>query len=330
MKRQLLWLACGAACWGCLHASSGGEVVVSTGPVQTDSAPPPKKLADQIAADERLAAQILSEFLVSDDTTIAGWAAVHGLRLGLKQDEGKRREALKKCLKATDVDPLLHACCWRWASVLDEATQSKLPIPVEPTARVIAALSLNAKTKNAQALLGLLALPQGAAPKAPTRLAAQILAPYVTATAPFDDGPIALAMAFLEARKALWKDAQDEGGKALLATKLRAALAERMKRTLKWANLDAIPPSAVETSQLEIGLVSTMASQPSEVLRAVAMTGSEPNLRQEALRALASSAMQPTVMDLAAAAAGLRAQQARTQLEAARTFLLLSIRAHSR
>jgi hypothetical protein len=328
MNRHLTCLTYVALCCGCAGSGHGNKIIASTNPEGTPDPAATKQLDRQIAEDERLAARILSSFLVDKDNVLAGWAAVHGLRLGLQQDKTNQAKALRRCLEDPALDTLLKACCWRWAALLDEETLRQVPLPEEPTARVLAALALPPSSESGRSLTGLLAIQQNIESSAPTRLVAQTLASYAAGAAPFDDGPVLLAVAFLDARRAGWTNPQAPKASSLVAIELRSALSERMGRTLDWKTIDEEPATPAEPGQVAPRLVNPLITHPLEGLRAMAVSG-EPSLRKEALRALASLVESPTAADLGAASACLRAEQPFVRLEAARTFLLLSIRAHA-
>lgn len=328
MRRHLTCLACIALCCGCARTGSGHKTIVSTNPNGLTAPTATHQLDRQIAEDERLAARILALFLVDEDPILSGWAAVHGLRLGLQQDKANQTKALRRCLEDSALDSLLKACCWRWAAVLDAETLAQVPLPEEPTARVLAALALPPSSEAGRSLTGLLAVRQSVDSVAPTRFVAQMLASHAAAAAAFDDGPVLLAVAFLDARRGGWINPQAPKARSLMAIELRSALSERMKRTLDWNAIDEMPATPADSGQVAPRLVNPLINHPLEGLRDMAVSG-EPSLRKEALRALAALVTSPTAADLGAAAACLRAEQPSVRLEAARTFLLLSIRAHA-
>jgi hypothetical protein len=145
---------------------------------------------------------------------------------------------------------------------------------------------------------------------------------------PYDNGPLALAVAFAEARREEWV----EGG----ATGRRWA-AERLREELyrSVAGEDRELPAAIvasgvaedpEYSALSERLETPLATRPPEVLRGAVLTA-EGSLRIGAIRALAVASVEPTAGDLGAVAAAMRSPDPQVRLEAARTYLVLAARA---
>lgn len=327
MNGRLLLVACAWSLLGCGTTAPSRDVLATSGSSSPAASTAPEALTGQIAADERVAATALRELLTNNDPELSGWAAVHTLRLGLKVDETARRSALSRCLAASNLDALLSACCWRWAGVLDVETLAAMPLPTEPAARVLAAFTLARDSRARAQLSSALALPQKIDHQAEARRASQVVALYLHLLAPLDDGPLGLALAFLEAKRSGWRDAEVIGRDTLLAQRLRTELGERLDAPGAIQGVSNIAKPEMEASVLPALLTNSMSAQPREVLRAMAMTAA-PSLRREALRALVIVARQPGALDLGAAAAGLRSEDLSVRLEAARTFLVLEIRAY--
>jgi hypothetical protein len=143
-----------------------------------------------------------------------------------------------------------------------------------------------------------------------------------------DDGPLALALAFVEARRERWTEPGAGGRNEWVAARLRAELIAALggagdpPAALDGCSSPADPAYSALVEQVETPLLGA----PLEVLRGAALKA-EGGLRIGALRALAVVGADPRAGDLAVAAAGLRSSDPLVRVEAARTYLLLTARA---
>jgi len=315
----------------CGHAAGVDPAVLArTDTTEETDAGVENDIDGRIFSDEQRAAEQIAEMVVSDDGALSGWAAVYTLRLGLKHDTLAIDDALRRGV-ATD-EPLLEAVSWRWL-----ATREPGDLPgwrdgreTDPVVNCFAALALARKGKLQKALASALGLPAGAPfgedRGTEVRERVERLLGLTTAV---DDGPLALAVAFQEARRGEWAEQGPGGGKRWVAERLREELLELV------LGEDPADRQRVDRSRevrragftaLSRSLESALHTRPPEMLRAAALTG-EPPLRVEALRALAVVVAEPTAGDFGTAAAALDADDPMVRLEGARTFLMFAIRA---
>jgi hypothetical protein len=326
---------------GCGSAKQGGKVLVTT---ETDgsgrarsadsaekkrAAPEPNAaLRDRMLADERRAAEIVKTAMCQKEGHGAAWAAIYALRLGIRHDAGCAAEALRRGVGSDD--DLLRALSWRWL-----AAKPEVPLPkgapaagADPVVRVMAALAHAARGALPRGLAGALALPGGAPRGADSR--ADVLRRTARLKAlgtPFDNGPLALAVAFVEARQEERAEKRGSGAFIWSAERLRKELISSVKggRTMSARLVEAIsePPSSY--SDMGNRLDNRLVTRPLEMLRNIALSGPE-SLRKESLRAIAVLAARPVAGDFGAAAAAMSATSRALRLEGARTYLLLLLR----
>ena len=146
--------------------------------------------------------------------------------------------------------------------------------------------------------------------------------------APFDDGPLSIAIVFVRARREEWIEQDANGEKSWVMERLREELVHLVLRNDTTA-AERIRASRTTRQEKISVLLETLRnpliSRPLPMLRRAALAG-PPDLRHEALRALAVVAIKPVAGDLGAAAAALTADDPRLRVEGARTFLLLVTR----
>ncbi len=317
-------LAALAALAGCGGSGRGGDVLVEVGGEPPDAGA--EDLEAMVGADLARAREVLSEAL-SGEARVAAWAAVYAARLGVRCDRAALLSAASKGPAAGD--PLLAALCWRLLAGRDEGA---LPAPGsgtrDPAAAALAAIAFARRGGIPSQLEPALGLEQRAV-EAGGEAPAGRVDELRLAAVPFDDGPLALAAAFAEARREGWAD---RGGK-----KPRRRAARRIRLELLEA-LDAAGPEVIELveacpappdprySDLPELILSPLRRQPVAVLRGAALEA-EGKLRVGALRALAGAVAEPAAGDLGAAAAGMRDEDPLVRVEAARTYLMLTARA---
>ena len=147
-------------------------------------------------------------------------------------------------------------------------------------------------------------------------------------SAPFDTGPLALAIAFVTARRAEWAEREPQQKPRWVAERIRTELAMLLLKDNKKAAKRIAGSKALATGRntaLRGRLHTPLVTRQPSMLRRAALAG-EPNLRIEALRAIAVVAVKPVAGDFGAAAAALQADDPALQIEGARTFLLLVTR----
>jgi hypothetical protein len=291
----------------------------------------PRGIENRIDEDKRLAAKILVDSMGSKDTTLAAWAAVYVVRLGLKHDQNQSTLALTHgTLNPTD--PLLNALCWRLLATEQDA--SKIPNwagdkETDPVVQIMAALALARRGPLPKTLNAALGLPEGD-PSGPNRGAQsrRLVERLLAYAMPFDIGPLSLAVAFAQARRGEWTEATSEGDLAWVARRLRKELVTLvLKDHIKAAERilsSKGTPLKINTTLLE-RLNTPLVSRPLSTLRRAALAGPS-NLRLEAMRAIAVVATKPVAGDFGAAAAALTSDDPLLQVEGARTFLLFVTR----
>lgn len=287
----------------------------------------PKASSEQLDAlakkDAQLASKILTEALESEDLDLAAWSAVYLRRLQIEHDA--EAGARKIATGAMSEDPLLATLCWRWLATIEgeELPTWKGDLPSEPVLVAMAAAAHLVRGEEIPKAMGkALALPAKMPVKKSKVPRKKILA-VEGAAAPYDDGPLALAIDMVMAQGNGWT--MDESWAARdFRQRLLVALGARrddIEGALAGKVLDSRPPMTRLTDRLDLAITS----QPPLMIRSVATNGSG-GLRIDALRALAVVARRPEAGDLGAAAAAMRSEDPRERIEAARTFLLLAAR----
>jgi hypothetical protein len=330
----------GAILLTCCSHSSGQQTTVLAETAHTKS---PEKngdkkeetsqgIEDRVIKDKRLAANILVDAMGSQDTTLAAWAAVYIVRLGLKHDQNHRIRALTHGTLNSE-DPLLNALCWRLLATVKEV--SKIPNwagneTTDPVVQVMAALALARRGPLPKTLKAALGLPKGNPSGADRGTESRRLVERLLAfSMPFDNGPLSLAIVFIEARRGEWIEYGSKGKKSTwVAQRLRDELIRFVLRD-DIAAAEHIRASVATGHKRNSTLLETLntplVSRPMTVLRRAALAGPI-DLRLDALRALAVVATKPVAGDLGASAAALTSDNPRLRVEGARTFLLLVTR----
>jgi hypothetical protein len=331
----------GAILLTCCSHSSGQQATVLA---ETEPAESPVNKADKkaettqgieyrIIEDKRLAAQVLTDAMGSQNTTLAAWAAVYVMRLGLKHDETQKILALTHgALNLTD--PLLSVLCWRLLAVGKDV--SKIPNwagnkTADPVVQVMAALALARNGPLPKTLKTALGLPKGNPSGADRGSESRRLVERLLAfSMPFDNGPLSLAIVFVEARRGEWIEHGSKGETKWVAQRLREELIQLVLRndvTAAERIHASVATGHKRNSPLLEMLNTPLVSRPLNVLRRAALAGPI-DLRLEALRAIAVVATKPVAGDFGASAAALKSDDPRLRVEGARTFLLLVTRTH--
>jgi hypothetical protein len=322
MKRGAITVFAVMICFGCGSDRLRTVLVETDG---ADAAPSSTELDDIIRRDALEALKILDEALKGDDADLAGWAAVHILRLGVKHDADAVRATLARCVHMND--PMLAGLCWRWFATGNhgDVPRWKKRGQSEPIPAVMAAIALARGGKIPAPLADALGLPKKSAGGSKQAWQKEREVAVHALVTPYDNGPLALALTFVESRRVGWVDEDGQLTAARLRARLLDALApgdEGVARTIVDSKPSANPPSTRLNDRLEIGLIV----QPPKIIRKIVLEGSG-SLRVEALRAMAITVDDPVAGDLGAAAAALHSEDPLTRVEAARTFLLLAARA---
>lgn len=308
-----------------------GAVLVTVGEADAGLAP----VEELVEADLRRAREEIVRAVLSRDSRVAAWAAVYAARIGLEHDREQARAAL--AAGTAEGDPLLAALCWRRLAV----DPGGAPLPglagspeQAPVAAALAALAHARRGEAPPALAGALGLPAGEPGKAarPVPIPAGRREALLDLAAPFDDGPLALAVLFVEARRE--RRVERSGGAPRWAAEaLRGELVASLPGAAAPSMLERIaggpPCEDPRYPELTEQLVSPLAGRPPALLRG-AVLGARGSLRIGALRALAVAVREPAAGDLGAAAAALACDDPLTRLEAARTYLFLAARATRR
>ncbi len=332
------WLI-GATLLTCCGHSSGQRATVL---VETKQEPSPADdtetepkttpgIESRIVEDERLAATILTDALESKDTSLAAWAAVYVTKLGLKHDQTQRIRALTHGTGKAH-SPLLNALCWH----LLAAAENPSEIPnwtakesADPVVRVMAALALAKRGPLPKTLKMALGLPKDNPAGVDRNTESRRLVERLLALSmPFDNGPLSLAITFIEARRGEWIEHGPEGKPRWIAKRLQDELIHLVLRDDSAAAKRIRASVTVDhqrNSPLLEQLNTPLVSRPLPVLRRAALAGPI-DLRLEALRALAVVATKPVAGDFGASAAALTSDSPRLRVEGARTFLLLVTR----
>jgi len=306
--------------------SPGPEVVARAGDRDAGAT---TRIEDVVREDVRLAVSILEGAVRGEDPTAAAWAAVYALRLGVGCDRDAAGAAL---LGGTgDEDPILRALCWRWLAtgLLLEAPDEP-PAPIDPATAALAALAHLRLGDLPAALAPCLGLP-GGTPGDPSPAPGDLVGALTSRAAPYDDGPLALAIAFAAARRERWVEVDPGGEPRWAAERLRDELARAVLGSdeVEVDRIEGCPPCRdPRFSDLASLLETPLLERPASTLRA-AVLRAEGSLRVGALRALAAVAVDPAAGDMGAAAAAMRADDLWVRVEAARTYLLLAARATS-
>ncbi|MDD5308384.1 MAG: hypothetical protein PHU25_13770, partial [Deltaproteobacteria bacterium] len=303
MKRTIAAIALLSA--GCGAPATGEGRVLAQ--VETDAGPGAgPDLKDIIQGDERRAVDVLNEAMTAGKGDRAAWAAVYARRLGIKHDVAVSGAVLGRCVAARD--PLLAALCWRWLAADPSIIAPPWPDAgaCDPIVDVMASLAAARRGKAPPGLGSSLKLPwYGPDAGAAKNDGKDRVESLLVLASPFDNGPLALALAFLEARREEWVETGADGKPAWTAARLRGELARAVTGDddgLRKIAAAARPARYVGTSAVLDAIDAPLSHGSSEALHGPAMRGT-PSLRVAALRALAATARKPTAKDLGAAAA---------------------------
>jgi hypothetical protein len=326
---------------GCGSAAVERHVLVSTEAGRSPDTPPddPDKsdeektvvephstLEQRMLSDQLIAADILKTVMCDDSDRTAAWAGIYALRLGIKHDPDCARRALLEGTRSDDI--LVQALSWRYLAHTVEKDLPRLRKGGDPVVRIMAFLAYAGSETIPKDLRGTLALPEGDV-RGEDRLAAiQRRTAHLRALAiPFDDGALALAIAFGEAQRDESVEQGTDGQLIWSSARLRSALVTAVlgSETALEELKDANAPGKNTYSTMGERLDNRLVTRPKEMLHNIAMTGPD-TLRIEALRAIAVVASSPTAGDFGAAAAAMASPDTRLRVEGARTFLLLFLR----
>jgi hypothetical protein len=325
----MIALLLAAGCGGGKSGERPGAVLAAVGEADGGLSP----VEELVREDGQRARREIAGAVLAQDSRIAAWGAVYAARIGLDHDREQARAAL--AAGTAEGDPLLAALCWRRLA----ADPGGAPLPVldgpaqrSPVAAALAALAHARAGEVPPSLTHALGLPSGEPGTAARPVPADRREALLELVDPFDDGPLALAVLFAEARRERWVEGSGSA---------RRFAAEGIRRELVLSLPGEEAPSMLERSaggppcedprypELAEQLASPLAGRPLAVLRG-AVLGASGSLRIGALRALAVAARKPEAGDLGAAAAALACDEPLVRLEAARTYLFLAARATRR
>ena len=310
--------------------STGANTTAAENHADTDTTGSP--VTQLIERDAHFARDILITALQqTENTALAAWAAVYIRLLNINADA----EAVERRLQtgAQSNDLLLKSLCDRWlvnsantASANTAVTTDGIPPaeePIDPVPGLFLTLNrLAHSTSNPEQF----AIPLDVGAATSFHQERISLNSLLKQTAPFDNGPLALAIAFIDARR------------MSLATEVEGVTVPRStayrQKLLAFYNIHRAIPAPdppVDSTWLKATgihplLENPLGSQPVAALRNIIVSGAD-SLKLNALRAMASAALQPEVGDFAAAASAFRSQNPQVRVEGARTFLLLVTRA---
>jgi hypothetical protein len=319
--------ACAAFLAGCGGPATAPIVIARTpedAPAGTERA-----AVDALVARDAEAAVAALDGAAQGEGDPASLAAVYALRLGVRRDSETIRAAVRRGTGSADA--LVAALCWRWigAGAFGDPPAFATERPADPAVAALAAAAFVRLGRQPPGpLAGALGLPEkGPSDRDPPPPAARVET-LRRAAFPYDDGPLALAVAFVEARRERWVEDGPGGGPELVASKLRVELVTALGGDDgATAHLSAAAKVRDPLySTLTARLAAPLAGAPLPVLRGAIVKG-DPKLRVDALRALALAVSKPEAGDLGAAAAAIGSGDPLTRVEAARTYLLLAARA---
>ena len=320
------------AAFAALVAGCGGPAPEPTVLVKTPSDAPPD--VDQASVDALVARDAAAAVAALDGAARGGGdpaslAAVYALRLGARHDPEAVRAAVRR--GTASADDLVAALCWRWvgSGTLGEPPGFDRGKSADPAVAALAAAAFVRLGRELPARLSTaLGLPEeGPRERDPPPPATRVDM-LRRAAIPYDDGPLPLAVAFVEARRERWVEGGPGGSPAFVASGLRAELVTALGGDEAAAARLAAAPKVRDPlySGLTARLGSHLAGSPLRILRGAIVQGDE-KMRVEALRALAVAAARPEAGDLGAAASAIGSGDPLTRVEAARTYLLLAARA---
>jgi hypothetical protein len=315
-----------------LLAGCGGPTPEPVVLAKTTSDGPPgadEAAVDALVARDAAAAVAALDGVMGGDGDPASFAAAYALRLGVRHDPEAVRAAVRR--GTSSADDLVAALCWRWigSGALGEPPAFGGGKSADPAVAALAAAAFIRFGRGLPVpLAGALGLPErGPSDRDPPRPASRVEA-LRRAALPYDNGPLALAVAFVEARRERWVDDGPGGGPELVASRLRVELVTALGGDEKAKARLAAVPKVIDPlySGLTARLGAPLVGSPTQLLRGAIVKG-DPKMRVDALRALAIAAIRPEAGDLGAAASAIGSDDPLTRVEAARTYLLLAARA---
>ncbi len=243
MKRGAIMVFSIMICCGCGSDKPRTVLVETDG---ANAAPASTGLDDIVRRDALLALKILDEALKGDDADLAGWAAVHILRLGVKHDADAVKTTLARCVYRAD--PMLAGLCWRWFATgnYGDVPGWKKRARSEPIPAVMAAVALARGGKIPTPLADALGLSEEPAGGSKKERQEDREAATLALIAPYDNGPLALAVSFVESRRNGWVDEDGTQSAVRLRTRLLDALATEdveVARAIENSKPFANPPS---------------------------------------------------------------------------------------
>jgi hypothetical protein len=313
---------------GCGDRAPAPVVIAQTAPAEASNGAAGGAVEVLVARDAAAALAALHD-AISGGGDPSSLAAAYALRLGVKHDPDAVAAAIRR--GAGSEDDLVAALCWRWLARGDLGAPPAFRggKDADPAVAALAAAAfVRLGLTPPPPLAGALGLPEGVpADRDPPPPEARVEL-YTRAALPYDDGPLALAVAFVEARRERWAERGPGRDPRFAAAGLRAALVTAIDGdAAALARLEATPRVADPLySGLAARLASPLAGTPLPLLRGAIVQG-DPRIRIDALRALAIAARPPEAGDLGAAASALSSGDPATRVEAARTYLLLAARA---
>jgi hypothetical protein len=324
--------SCALAAAAALLAGCGGpapEPVVLAKTTSDGSSGAERAAVDALVARDAAAAVAALDSVMGGDGDPASFAAAYALRLGVRHDPEAVRAAVRR--GTSSADELVAALCWRWigSGSLGQPPAFGGGKSADPAVAALAAAAFVRFGRGLPVpLTGALGLPSPEPSDRDPSPPASRLEALRRAAIPYDDGPLALAVAFVEARRERWVDDGPGGSPAFVAARLRVELVtalggdEEAKARLAAAPMMRDPLYSGLTARLGAPLFGS----PIQILRGAIVRG-DPRLRVDALRALAIAAARPEAGDLGAAASAIGSDDPLTRAEAARTYLLLAARA---
>ncbi|MBN2341806.1 MAG: hypothetical protein JXX29_10650 [Deltaproteobacteria bacterium] len=278
-------------------------------------------LDELVARDAAQAKQILETALASENDSIAPWAAVFIKYLQIDAHAETVQRQLTRGAATNDL--LLKTLCWRW---LAAAPTTALPPAKtagdDPVTQLFAAVAYLKQQKHPPVLKNALALGPSTVDE-PDKIPLNTL---IGRAAPYDNGPLAIAIAFVSARR--MELAETVEG---ITVPRAAAHRQQLLRLLNAKSVQSRPNTASDApfsfsgTTLHQYIEGSVEGQPMEMLRKACVHSTD-SLQLSAVRALAIQATTPLAGDLAAAAAAMNSPDERIRMEAARTYLLLASR----
>jgi hypothetical protein len=283
----------------------------------------PEEVAARMIEDGRTAASLLLKVACKDTSDTGTLAAVYARRVGFIPDADCEKEALVRGTVSPSV--LIRALSWRrLIERVDIPIQAASNLDEEdPAVQVLAALAHSVRNLALTSeLSSALSLPVKTHCNIDNTAEVKQRSEDLRAAArPFDDGPLAEAVAFEES---VYEESCEIGGGELIpsAARLRRSLFSSLhlgdEKTA--ASFSKGIPLRNKTS-LDESLDNRLVKHPDDVLTDISLRA-DPLLRIEALRAVIIKGGAPSAGRLAAAAAALQSDNLNLGIEGARSFLL--------